>query len=207
MKRENLRKILDSETEVNEKIDKILDTYHSEIEPLKSEVARLQDSNKAIEEELNASKETIQNLEKNSTDSEAVAKEIESYKTQIEELTKARDAEKVSNAIELAIIQAKGRNTKAIRALLDSDKIKLEDDGTVSGIEDQIKMLMKTDSYMFESEEEKEKLPKSIGYKGPKASNNSESKTDGKQTIEKFIKRQNEQNKGQNAAPLFSEQG
>lgn len=204
MKRENLRKILDSDIEVNEKIDKILDSYHSEIEPLKSELKSAQDSKLEIEEELNASKEAIKNLEKNSEDSEAIAKEIENYKTQIEELTKARDAEKVSNAIELAIIQAKGRNTKAIRALLDSDKIKLEDDGSVSGIEDQIKMLTKTDAYMFESEEEKAKLPKSLGYKGPKASNNSETKSE-KSTIEKFVKRQNEANKGQAATPLFSE--
>lgn len=202
MKRENLRKILDSDIEVNEKIDKILDSYHSEIEPLKSELKSAQDSKLEIEEELNASKEAIKNLEKNSEDSEAIAKEIENYKTQIEELTKARDAEKVSNAIELAIIQAKGRNTKAIRALLDSDKIKLEDDGSVSGIEDQIKMLTKTDAYMFESEEAKP--AKSIGYKGPKASNEKETKSE-KSTIEKFVKRQNEANKGQAATPLFSE--
>lgn len=202
MKRENLRKILESEEEINIKIDKILDSYHSELEPIKRDLERAQDEKKSLEEELGAANDTISNLEKSSENSEAVQQEIESYKSQIDELIKARDQERVSNAIELAIINAKGKNAKAIRALLDDEKIRLEKDGSVSGIDDQIKMLEKTDSYMFDTEEKKPQKV-STGYKGPKATPSDEKEKDSR--LDNLIKNQNKHNQEIAPKPLFGD--
>lgn len=206
MKRENLRKILEGDDEINVKIDNILDAYHSELEPIKRDLEKAQEEKKSLEEELSTANNTIGNLEKDSEKSESVAQEIEKYKSQIDELMKARDAERVNNAIELAIIQAKGKNTKAIRALLDHEKIRLEHDGSVSGIEDQLKMLEKTDSYMFETEADKEKKAQKVstGYKGPKAQSSEESqKKDAR--LDSFIKNQNKQNEALAPKPLFGD--
>ncbi|MEA4972929.1 hypothetical protein SDC9_155561 [bioreactor metagenome] len=62
-------------------------------------------------------------------------------------------AVKRDSAIDMAIVQAKGRNSKAIKALLDMDKIKLKDDGTLDGLD--IEGLKKSDAYLFDVETKK----------------------------------------------------
>ena len=57
---------------------------------------------------------------------------------------------KKDSAIEMAIMQAKGRNPKAIKALLDLDKISLKEDGTIEGLD--LESLKETDSYLFDVE-------------------------------------------------------
>lgn len=57
---------------------------------------------------------------------------------------------KKNAAVDMAILKAGGRNAKAIKALLDMDKIKLKDDGTLEGID--IEGLKKSDSYLFDIE-------------------------------------------------------
>ncbi|MDU4241005.1 MAG: phage scaffolding protein, partial [Limosilactobacillus fermentum] len=42
------------------------------------------------------------------------------------------------------------RNNKAIRGLLNMDEIKLDDDGNLTGLDDQIKSLHKSDAYLFD---------------------------------------------------------
>ena len=48
----------------------------------------------------------------------------------------------------MAILQNKGKNTKAIKALLDMEKITLKEDGVLDGLD--LEELKKTDSYLFE---------------------------------------------------------
>ena len=52
------------------------------------------------------------------------------------------------SAVEMAILQAKGKNTKAIKALLDMEKITLKEDGVLDVLD--LEELKKTDSYLFE---------------------------------------------------------
>lgn len=58
---------------------------------------------------------------------------------------------KRDSAIDMAIMQAKGRNPKAIKALLDMEKIKLKEDGTLEGFD--LEALKKSDAYLFDVEE------------------------------------------------------
>ena len=51
---------------------------------------------------------------------------------------------------DMANVQAKGKNPKAIKALLDMDKINLKDDGTLEGLD--LEGLKKSDGYLFDTE-------------------------------------------------------
>ena len=53
-------------------------------------------------------------------------------------------------AVDMAILKAGGRNAKAIKALLDMDKINLKDDGSVEGLD--MEGLKKSDGYLFNIE-------------------------------------------------------
>lgn len=68
---------------------------------------------------------------------------------------------KKAAAVDMAILQAKGRNPKAIKALLDMDKITLKDDGTLEGLD--LEGLKKSDSYLFDTE-----ALKTVGTGAPK---------------------------------------
>ena len=58
----------------------------------------------------------------------------------------------------MALTGAKGKNHKAIKALLDMDKIKLDEEG-LKGLEDQLASLKTNESYLFETEAKIEQPP------------------------------------------------
>ena len=51
----------------------------------------------------------------------------------------------------MEIMKAKGKNTKAIKALLDMENITLKEDGTLIGLD--LEGLKKSDGYLFEVEQ------------------------------------------------------
>lgn len=66
-----------------------------------------------------------------------------------DDLVKSYADKEKNTAINQAISNAKGKNTKAILALVDSDKITYKD-GKLEGLEDQLKELQKSDAYLFD---------------------------------------------------------
>lgn len=58
-------------------------------------------------------------------------------------------------ALESALSGAKVKNTKAVKALLDSEKIKLDGE-KLSGLEEQLEALKTSDAYLFEVEEQQQ---------------------------------------------------
>ena len=70
-----------------------------------------------------------------------------------------------NHALDGALTSAKARNIKAVRALLEADKIKLNKDGTLTGLNEQLEALKKDNSYLFE-EEQPEPKPSFLGGTG-----------------------------------------
>lgn len=105
----------------------------------------------------------LEALKKSAGDNEALQKQI----TELQEKNTAASKEfestianlKLDNAVELALAGAKARNTKAVKALLDLSKAKVGEDGTVAGLEDQLKALRESDAYLFaESQQQQPQL-------------------------------------------------
>ncbi|HHT14564.1 MAG TPA: hypothetical protein GXZ86_01675 [Clostridiales bacterium] len=89
---------------------------------------------------------------------------------QLQEQLKAKDAAvqatRKDAAIALALTQAKAKNTKAALALLDTGKLELQEDGTVKGLQEAIEGLVKSDAYLFDTQEQQ---PPSGGFNPPPA--------------------------------------
>ena len=100
----------------------------------------------------------IKDLGKSAGDNEELKKQIadlaEANKKAAEEHAAALQKVHYDNALEKALSGAKARNRKALTALLDLDKVKLDGE-TLSGLDEQLKALKETDSYLFEVEEPK----------------------------------------------------
>lgn len=61
-------------------------------------------------------------------------------------------AAKLGGALETALVSAKAKNNKAVKALLDMEKITLDGD-TLKGLDEQIKALSESDPYLFDLED------------------------------------------------------
>lgn len=174
MTREELRQILESEKETGSKIDAILDKHHDEMESTKSELDTVKTERDQAKADLKTANKTIADLEKNSNSQQDSEKIIEDYKQQLQDLKNQREQDLISNALEIEIVKANGKNSKAIRSLIDMETIKLQD-GKVTGVTDAIQKVKESDAYMFGgeiAEPEQTQTPEKVvvGYNGPDSS-------------------------------------
>ncbi|MEE0138245.1 phage scaffolding protein [Fusobacterium ulcerans] len=123
---------------------------------------------KQLETSVSERDKQLDDLKKSTGDVEALKTQIqtlqndnktkeEAYKVELSNLKK-------NNALELALTGAKVKNSKAIKALLDDEKIKLKDDGTLEGLSEQLEAIKKTDAYLFEETQTKEKTTVPKGF-------------------------------------------
>lgn len=141
-----------------EQAKKVLDAIKEYVPKTQlAEVERERDGLKATVAERDTQLET---LKKSSGDNAALQQQIADLQKANEDQKKAHEAEisqlRLDNAVEAAILAAGGKNVKAVRALLDADKLRLEKDGTVTGLSDQIKAIQKSDAYMFAEKQQQQ---------------------------------------------------
>ena len=100
----------------------------------------------------------LEDLKKSSGDNAALQQQISDLQKQNADQQKAHDEElaklKLDNAVEIALSGAKARNGKAVKAMLDMSKVKLGEDGKLSGFDEQIEALKKSDAYMFDVQQQ-----------------------------------------------------
>lgn len=87
-------------------------------------------------------------------------KELSNYITAEQHVTEINNLKK-ENAVDRAILKAKGKDTKIVKAALNMDKISLKDDGTLEGLD--LKAVEKEYPYLFDNE-----TIKTIGTGAPK---------------------------------------
>lgn len=106
---------------------------------------------KGKETELAAANTTIKNLRDEIKKWDGV--DVDTLKTAVAdwETKYNQDTAKIrtDSAIEIALVRAKAKNPKSVRALLDKDKIKLDGE-KVLGLDDQLEALKKSDAYLFD---------------------------------------------------------
>lgn len=123
----------------------------------KSRFDEVNNSKKQLEEDVKTRDEQIESLKQ--VDGDALKAEIEKLqgenKTAKENYDKQLNEIKLNNAIETALLSAKAKNTKAVNALIDKSKLKLDGD-TVLGLKEQLETLTSSDDtkFLFNSTEE-----------------------------------------------------
>jgi hypothetical protein len=101
----------------------------------------------------------IETLKNSTGDVNELKKQIEDLQKENKDAADAHAAEikklKIDSAVDTAIINAKGKNAKAIKALLSLDNAELDEDGTIKGLAEQMTALQKSDEYLFEAKQTK----------------------------------------------------
>lgn len=126
----------------------------------KARFNEVNEENKTLKQSVADRDKQLEDLKKSSGDNAELKKQIETLQQQNADQKKAHDAEmaqlKLDNAIDAALTAAGAKNIKAVRAVIDTSKMKLNEDGTVEGLPDAIKAVQKSDSYMFNTVQQKQ---------------------------------------------------
>lgn len=89
--------------------------------------------------------DTIKNFE--GVDVKQLQADVENWKTKYShDLESAR----LESAIKLAIAKSGTRSEKALMGMLDKDAIKIDKDGKITGLDEQIEAIKKSDGFLFE---------------------------------------------------------
>ncbi len=122
MKREELENI----GLTKEQIDKVCDLNNADVQPLKNEVAKLGSDLKAAQDKVTATEEALKKFD--GVDAEALKNQIDNLKSELDQKDKDYAAELADRDFDAllkdSIASAKGKNAKAIAALLDMDTLK-----------------------------------------------------------------------------------
>lgn len=95
----------------------------------------------------------LADLQKAAKGNDELQHQITALQQQNAEQAKAHKAElaqlRLDNAIDNALTAAGAKNLKAVRALLDMEKLQLGEDGKLTGWPEQLEALQKSDGYLF----------------------------------------------------------
>lgn len=165
MKREELKKL----DLTNEQIDKVMGLHGADVEAMKAKTDELGKTNESLQSQIAERDKDLKTLKKQAGDNEELNnqfKELQSkYKQDTENLTKELQQTKLNSAVDNALGKAKVRNTKAAKALLNMDEVKLNDKGELEGLDDQISSLQKSDGYLFNKGQKEPYSPQGGGGK------------------------------------------
>lgn len=127
--------------------------YETSLENADERYSKMKGKKEDFEGQLKTANDTISDLKKNNTDNETLQKAIKDHEATIENLKKEAETKDFDYALDTALKESKCKNTKALKALLNMEVIKVNGD-KVEGLEDQLKTLKESDSYLFDVVEE-----------------------------------------------------
>ena len=148
-----------------EQAQKVLDSLDGNYVP-KSKFQEVSEENKTLKKSVGDRDKQLEDLKKSSGDNAALQQQISDLQKANADQQKAHEQElsqlKLDNAIDLALSGAKAKNSKAVKAYMDLSKVKIGEDGKLSGFSEQLEALKKSDAYLFDAD--KPAKPQFIGF-------------------------------------------
>lgn len=152
MKREDLKELgLDAS-----KIDSIMKLHGQSINQVKeqySDYDELKAQNDSLTEQVNKNDKDLKSLQKQVKDNEDLHEKVSNLRKDNDDLKKSKDAEigkmKLNHALDSKLSSYKVRNNKAIKPFLNMDEIKLDDDGNLTGLDNQMETIQKDENNAF----------------------------------------------------------
>jgi chromosome segregation ATPase len=157
MKREELEKIgLEKEA-----IDQVMALYGRDIEAYKTKISAADSEVEGLKSQLEEANKAIEGFK--GMDIEGIKKSADEWKAKAEQAKKDAEEQvyklRYEAALSDALKDAKAKNVKAVRALLNEADLKLTDDGLI-GLKEQLKKVKPENDYLFESDTPTPKVEK-----------------------------------------------
>jgi alanyl-tRNA synthetase len=143
-------------------LEKIMAEYgksHTETADLQKKVADLTEQNGSLQSQIDDRDKQLAEIKRSAGDNEELKSKIKSLQDankQAAEDYQAKLAEQSKESkIELALRDAKAKNPKAVKALLDLNKVSVDGDNLI-GFNEQIEKIKETDAYLFQPKDNNE---------------------------------------------------
>ncbi len=152
MKREDIEKLVKDSGIAEDKLKGIVDSIMNENgKDIETEKAKTT----AESEKVTKANDTIKNLQESikkfdGVDVDGLKKSAKDWE---DKYNKDISSMKLENALEMALVSGKAKNTKAVKALLNLDEIKLDGDKLL-GLDTQIEVLKKDNAFLFDEVKE-----------------------------------------------------
>ena len=153
MKRELLKEM----NLTDDQIEAIMKANGVDIEAAKSslgDVDAIKQENATLKDQLSARDKDMKDLKKQVGNNEELTKQVTDlqakYDNDTKELAAQLNQTKLNGALATALTGANARNPKTVEALLDMDKLQLDDDGKLTGLDDQLTAIKKDNAYLFD---------------------------------------------------------
>lgn len=151
----NKQALLDLGIEDEDVIQKIIILHGKDIEKLKSDLEVGEKKIDNLSKQLEEANQAIANFKE--MDIDAIKAAADEWKTKAEQIKAEAEAEiqklKFDSSLERALLEAKPRNVKAVKALLDLESLKVsQETGEIVGLKEQIDKLSEEHDYLFESD-------------------------------------------------------
>lgn len=166
MKREDLREL----GLTDEQVDAVMKQHHVELDKSNEaadKLATIQTERDQLQEQLKERDKDLAKLQKQSKDNEEVSTQLADLKEKYDESSKQWEAErsrmKLDAAIESQLSQTNAKDTAVLKKLLNMDEIKLNDEGNLDGLQDQVTQLSKDNPYLFNGQKQQEYEPNGGG--------------------------------------------
>lgn len=102
--------------------------------------------------ELDTANDTIKNLKKGNEDNEELQRTIRNHEETIKQLKKDHEREitgiKIDSAINKALAESKTKHPDLLAGKIDREKLQVADDGSITGLNEQMKGLKETYSHV-----------------------------------------------------------
>lgn len=174
----------------DEQIEAVMKAYGQSVNDIKEKADKVEGLESQIEDLQGQLKERdtqLEDLGKKAKDSEELTAEIDRLKEENENATQELKDKLSKQAFEFTLENSLGKagakNPKAVKALLDTESIKLDGE-TLLGLDDQLKALQESDGYLFGENEP-------AGLKGRKPHETSAIGGNGAMTKENIMKEPN----------------
>lgn len=157
-----------------EQVDTVIKMNGADIENAKSvsaaEISNLQTENEGLTSQVKERDKQLETLKKSAGDNAELQKQIEQLQTDNATAKANHESEmnqlKVEYAVEKALTGANAKNIKAVKALLDLDDAKLDKDGNVKGLQEQIDKLVSGEDTKFLFNNEVQQSQQQQTFKG-----------------------------------------
>lgn len=150
MKREDLEQLgLDKEV-----VDKVMGLYGQSVNQIKADLSAEQAKAKSLEADIKERDRALKDLQEQHKDnadlSDKLANLQQTYEDLKQQSAKAIENLKRDTAIATALAEAKAKDPNLVAKSLDLALIKLNEDGSVMGLKEQLDKLKTTHAYLFD---------------------------------------------------------
>lgn len=159
---------------VDEETAKSIMALHGKtVTQLNAQVATLEGERDTAKQQLASNQTELDALKESAKGNEALTAQLADLQAKFDE-SKTNSQNTIAtlkkeSAIDVALLKAGAKNSKAAKALLDAEKIELAEDGTIKGLDEQLETIRAENDFLFQPAEPQEQgKPRIVNPGNPK---------------------------------------